>query len=410
MLEFSWLGVNLYAFRIFLLLCLPVLLFAGKLRFYNNSITKYTFFFLLIWIIYATISILWCIDKTLAYKDILYLLFGLFTFIFIVSIKNGFDLFEEKLASIWTDVFIIVLIVSVWEIYTSSHLVSSLTERLYHLKPFNKLNYVPVFTFDNPNYYAIYSCVSVIIFAGMIMNKKNMALNGFLIACALFIIHLTAARLGMITFALFLFLFLIYNFSKSTKSEVKSYAISFAKFGCVMLFMLISIFCFHKTENVHDKIVTSADITPDDHLPSNVLRKNLILTGRDLFIESKGLGVGAGNYKSYIRQGLTDYQTDGIDSPHNWPLEVLSQYGIIIGAFFLLLFIYILLMIFRSSKQRGFNRKQLLLLFLIICYAIMSNANSIFISLPMNWFMLSLIAVYGDELIENNPVSDVQKN
>lgn len=400
MLEFRLFGITLYAFRVLLLLSLPILLFKGELKFYTNKVSKYTFFFLIIWLLYAGLSLLWCIDKTAAYKDIMYLLFGLATFVFFVSIKKGYEQFEEELASIWTVVFIVVVIVSVWEIYTANHLVSSLTARLYELKPFHKLNYVPVFTFDNSNHFAIYCSLSVVFFAGTILKKQKLVLSGFLIACCMFIIHLSQARFGIITLFVFAAIVLFYFYFKREKNELKQLLLKAGKFLLVALFLISSIFCFHAYENVQNKIMTPADlITSDNHLPSNVLRKNLLLNGMDFFKQSKGLGVGAGNYKSYINKGGTLYETDGIDSPHNWPMEILSQYGIGITFLFVVLFGYILFVIYSSVKKTGFSQKHLQLLLLLVCYTIMSNANSIFLPLPINWLMLSLIVIYTDDLL-----------
>lgn len=409
MLEFQLGGINFYALRLFLLITIPLLLLSGRLKCYQNKVSKYTFFLMIIWLVYACLSVLWSIDRTAAFKDIFYLLFGLFTFIFLVSIKSGYSEFEERLSGIWTAVFIVVLLVSTWEINSGTHLVSSLTERLYHVKPFNKLNYVPVFTFDNPNYYATYACLSVVIFIGMILRSEKQVLSGFMIASCLFIVHLASARFGMITLLLFLLLSGVYRVLKSTKDELKAISISSAKFIGVLSLLLIGIFCFHSTENVHDKIITPADITPDDHLSSNLLRKNLILTGVQFFKDSKGLGVGAGNYKSLINNGMSEYDLDGMDAPHNWAIEILSQYGIIIALLIFALFIFILFVLYRSVKQTGFRKQHLILICLITCYVIMSNANSTFISLPLNWFMFSLIALNSDGLLENN-IADARKN
>jgi len=345
-------------------------------------------------------------DRTAALRDILYLLFGIATFVFLISVKKAYADFAKELFSAWTFIFIAVMLVSVWEIYTADHLVSNFTARLYLLKPFHKLNYVPVFTFDNSNHFAIYCCLSVIIFTARILQKQKLALSGFLIACSLFLIHLSQARLGIITVFLSALTVLLYFYLKRRAADLKNAFSSIGKFALMAVFLIAGVFCFHPVENVQEKIVTSADITPDDHLPSNVLRKNLWINGMEFFKASKGLGVGAGNYQSYTNKGLGSQEIDGINSPHNWPMEILSQYGILITALFFALFVYILFVLYRSVKRSGIHRKQLLLVLLLICYAIMSNANSIFMPLPLNWFMLSLIALHADELLENNLSAD----
>ena len=177
MLEFTLFDIHLYAYRAFLMIILPVFFFSGKLLLYNNKVSKYAFFFLIIWLLYALLSILWVIDRTMAWKDIFYILFGIATFVFLVSIKDGYKAFKQDFTHCWTRVFFVVLLVSVWEMYTAKHLISSFTVALHQLGPFHQLNNVPVFTFDNPNHFAIYACLSAIIFIMAILHKKNIILN-----------------------------------------------------------------------------------------------------------------------------------------------------------------------------------------------------------------------------------------
>jgi len=408
MLDSCLFQVHLDAFRTFLIISLSVLFFSGKLVLYNNKVTKYTFFFLIIWLLYALLSLLWCIDKMAAYKDVLYLLFGIGTFIFLVSIKNGYKEFEQELAIVWTKVFIVVMIVSVWEMYTAKHIVSNFTLRLEELSPFHQLNYVPVFTFDNPNHFAIYICLSGIIFTMTLLRARNIVLNGFFIACSLLLIHILSSRFGIIASVLFALIVLFTFIQKKNKAELKAIAFSLGKFGLITFFILFSIFGFHKVIRVNEDIVKQTILIPDDHLPSTLLRKNLILNGYDFFIQSRGLGVGAGNYKPHINQGDGKYETQGIDSPHNWFIEIISQYGSVIGILFLTLFVYIVIVMYKSIKETGFSREHLQLLLLLVCYTVMSNANSIFLPLPLNWVLLSLIVLYADELLGNNQTFDAK--
>ena len=424
MLEFTLFDIHLYAYRAFLMIILPVFFFSGKLLLYNNKVSKYAFFFLIIWLLYALLSILWVIDRTMAWKDILYILFGIATFVFLVSIKDGYKAFKQDFTHCWTRVFFVVLLVSVWEMYTAKHLISSFTVALHQLGPFHQLNNVPVFTFDNPNHFAIYACLSAIIFIMAILHKKNIILNTFLIFLNLFLVYILSSRFGIITFIFIGLITLIVFFQNQNKEKVQKAVLSLSRFLVMAFFLVISIFGFHKIERVHGeladslvasnpnkktKLMDSLSITHyetpfnkisiDERLSSNVLRRNLILDGIYFFKESNGLGVGAGNFKSYIRAGKGHYQTDGIDSPHNWVIEIISQYGAVIIILFLILFVYLIVVIYRSVKKNGFNNNHLELIFLITCYLIISNANSIFISLPLNWIMFSLIVLFTDDLL-----------
>jgi teichuronic acid biosynthesis protein TuaE len=402
MLEFHFFGVDLYAFRILLIASLVYLFFTGRLKLFHNKASRYTFFFMVIWLIYAALSIFWCIDKMAAYRDIMYLLFGIATLIFMVSIKHGFRDFETELVTVWMQAFFVVLAVSVWEINTANHLVSNFTHRLHELKPFHNLNFVPVFTFDNPNHFAIFLCLTIALFVGLILKNSKVALLTFLTSCSCFLLHILSARLGYIVMFIYVIMLLLFYFYKNRGLHLQSMKQTFFKVIFIFVFLMAGIFATHKVENVYEEKILETVIEPDDRLPSSVLRKNLIMNGYDFFIESKGMGVGAGNYMSYTQQGKGKHETDGIDSPHCWVVEVLTQYGIVIGVLFFLCFMYFIKVLISSARKTGFQREHLILTLLISCYIFMSNSNSIFMPLPLNWTILSLIVVFTDDLLETN--------
>jgi teichuronic acid biosynthesis protein TuaE len=410
MLEFRLFGVELYAFRVLLILSLPYLLLTGKLRLYSNKASKYVFFLLIIWLAYACLSILWCIDRTAAYKDIMYLMFAIAILVFLVSIKDGYPEFEKELLTVWVQVFSVIMAIAIWEIYTANHLVSNFTERLYELKPFHNLNFVPVFTFDNPNHYAIYVCLSMALFLSYLMGRQKVVILTFLTAGCCFLIHVLSARFGYIVVFLYALVITAYYYNRHKEIEYGKIWKEAAKLVFIFLFIVIGVFATHKIENVYEKMASEIEIPEDERLPSSVLRKNLVFNGCDYFIESKGMGVGAGNYMSYTRAGKGKHETDGIDSPHSMIVEIFSQYGIIITILFIACFIFFLNVLYRSSRIIAYNKKHMLVLMLIICYAVMSNSNSIFIPLPLNWFMFSLIAVYCDDLLETSPIANVRQN
>ncbi len=173
MLEFKLFGINFYAFRVALITGLIILLIKREIKLYDNKATKFAFMFLVIWLFYSCLSIFWCLDEHAAYKDIMYLIIGISIFIFLVSIKHDYKEFEKELINIWSRVFVVVTIISIWEIYTGFHLSSSFTERLHELPPLHNLNFIPVFTFDNPNHFAIYICLSAALYIDYLINKRK---------------------------------------------------------------------------------------------------------------------------------------------------------------------------------------------------------------------------------------------
>jgi teichuronic acid biosynthesis protein TuaE len=138
---------------------------------------------------------------------------------------------------------------------------------------------------------------------------------------------------------------------------------------------------------------------------SNDIRKGLIKNGWILLVDSYGLGVGAGNFDAYHKAGLVKHWTNNIINPHNWTIQVLSQYGLFI---FIPLFWWYLQIFFLFFKNRKLfienNDGALPLLmgsFIFVVYFIISNSGSTFIANNLNWMMILLMAICADYVYQN---------
>src|SRR6056297_2182844 len=79
-LRFSIGSVQIFPFRIIFVLCwimiiLSILIHKGKLNVTHIKV-KYYLFFLLAWLCYAIVTLIWAPSKTLALKEIIFLLIG----------------------------------------------------------------------------------------------------------------------------------------------------------------------------------------------------------------------------------------------------------------------------------------------------------------------------------------------
>lgn len=150
-----------------------------------------------------------------------------------------------------------------------------------------------------------------------------------------------------------------------------------------------------------DTVVSAAtnDVAEVAHLSSNEVRKNLILNGFHFLKQSHFLGTGAGSFKVLMSQGKNLYDTSGIINPHNYFIEIIAQYGLIIMLLFILLFLYTIKILSVSAIKIGINSSHFFVALATICYAIMSNANSSFLPLPLNWFVFALLMIQADDLL-----------
>lgn len=143
-------------------------------------------------------------------------------------------------------------------------------------------------------------------------------------------------------------------------------------------------------------------------LSSNSVRKNLLLNGLDYLKRSKYMGLGAGGFQGSNVLKLNKYPDNGVVGAHNFMIEILSQYGVIIFAMLMSVFIWVLLVLFRVFKRKLWDEKHFLVLWLLITLVFMGNANSTFLSLPINWFLVVLVLVFANELMESR--KDLNEN
>lgn len=147
----------------------------------------------------------------------------------------------------------------------------------------------------------------------------------------------------------------------------------------------------------------------EKHLCSDVVRKNLFLNGIDYLKKSCYLGVGPGGFQANNQLKRNKYPDNGVGGAHNFMIEILSQYGVIVFGLLLSIFVWILYVLFRAFHKGLWTEKHFLVLWLLIVLIFMGNANSTFLSLPMNWVLIILLLVFTNEFIEPRNLPDEDK-
>jgi hypothetical protein len=458
MFEFKIWFFEMYGFRIALLSSLLFFILTKKIVFFRSELTKKVSVFFLLFSGYSFLSCLWSPDLIASVIETMYILVGALIYVVLLSFKSSMASFNSELSKSWMTTLVVILFISTWEILTQRHLVSNYTDALHQLGIFHRLHSVPVFTFDNLNHYSIYLCVSLIFLSSAILRNNSQFANGVLIALIFYLLNLFQSRFGLLFFWVSLIFVFFYWVKSSYRSKNnQSMVITFILSACLLVF---GIFPFNETIRVHENLLNGFDETQStkevqtttptnvkkipnsdkspisianklsheikdstevnvsqstvetnesqksdmsdqpekEQLSSNLIRKNLLLNGFDFFKRSNFIGVGAGGFKVKMQKGENLYDTSGIIDPHCYALEIISQYGVFVTLLFGILFFYVLKALFLSIKYNGLNQTHLFILLLLICYAIMSNANSAFLPLPLNWFLFALIMIKTDDL------------
>ncbi|MNU81078.1 Teichuronic acid biosynthesis protein TuaE [compost metagenome] len=166
----------------------------------------------------------------------------------------------------------------------------------------------------------------------------------------------------------------------------------------------VETFLYSKKRHGLDKSVLT------EKLNSNSVRKNLLLNGLDYLKRSNYMGLGAGGFQASNVLKLNKYPDNGVVGAHNFIIEILSQYGIFIFGMLMSVFVWVICVLFRALKRGLWDEKHFLVLWLLVTLVFMGNANSTFLSLPINWFLVVMVLVFANELMESRKDSNENKH
>jgi teichuronic acid biosynthesis protein TuaE len=131
-----------------------------------------------------------------------------------------------------------------------------------------------------------------------------------------------------------------------------------------------------------------------DYLVSNnsiAVRINMIRNGAIFILRTWGMGVGAGNFEAWI-EAYAVYDTMEFLNPHNWWIELPTEYGILVACGYLAFFASLIWAAWRGWKQAQGREKWLpeaLSLVLAIFPLLATSPNSFLDYLP-HWIILAL--------------------
>jgi hypothetical protein len=281
-------------------------------------------------------------------------------------------------------------------------------------------HYTPIFLFDNPNDYIVYTIgltISLLLIDKTFLN--NTLFLVLILSIQLFYAHMALSRLGILLLSGLLIIILVNYIRKSTYPFSKHIKVYFFLFISILLLLttkpiylgpILTTFLEEnkdvsdkKSLKIYDKITSDSDsitrifenniyLSTQSKLDSYQVRRNLFLNGIEIYRTSPIIGVGPGQFKYLIKTNKDEYlPVDNNYSPHNFFTELTCNYGAL-GIIFIISFIYILCVsILKKIKQWKW-----LLIFLII-YLVLAVIPSGFLYLNINWLMLSILWIVFTE-------------
>lgn len=382
--------VQLSLFRIsilllFLYMFIRIIIKDKKIRVNNQKPNSYSIKFMLIWVIYAFFSLAWVKDYNAWMRALFFLSFGLIVFnIYSKYLKSEFDILLA-----FRLIFIIVLIhnfLGWYEIKTGTYLFLE-TEKI---ATYTRIS-APVTTFGNTNDYATFMLFSVWVSYICLINAKNIIskfIYIFLIISSVLLLISTSSRANLLGFILSMMLFIVLSMKRK-----KTRNISLALLGIVFLIVLLN-----------PEVIKSLFISINENLSFNVssqsgsdfVRINLIKNGLFFLIFTLGFGVGAGNIEYWISHKAI-YNTGGILNIHNWWLEILVGYGVLIFIMYIVFYVKLFKSVYRKfkySRSKVDMSISLGIMCFMIGYVIGSISSSSNISSEWLWVFWGIAVAY----------------
>lgn len=382
---FGNIGGAIQPVRLFMILFIPLTIyFIIK----NKSISKlyiYEGFIFFIWTTLGLFSLIWVINFQEGLKEMLYLTLYFSSFFLIIYFSNKAYKPKESIIKGWCLLFLLTVPIALVEVLLNIHLPSTYHEDMMVINlgggDFIQRRFASV-TYGNLNgYNTILVYVMPFVLGNIVRNhtssiKKLLAITIFLLLSFLIIVNSSRASI------ICLFIASIALLSYSIKSPKVLITIIFPIIVSVVLLL-------HFNQDF---------LTPIRYRIQNTgfedsARMNLIKLGFDALIESKLLGIGAGNFSPTM--GIVYGQQ--LTSAHNFFLEVVVQYGLVIFVLFIGMFIRILM----KNKNNIIRSFRLIILISLLTYPITSIINSGYILNASTWLFISSLYIIADRRYDN---------
>lgn len=328
----------------------------------NFKIVKFFYAIVLFWILYGAVSLFlspWSAFNIGA-REILALVLAAMS-VYVVSFLVKKECFYDIITAIKIAV-IVLLIIGFVETVTGKHLGTSMwndSDYIDHLQEIYKgdvipkeARYIATGIFYNPNDYCAFLSVFSPVFLFYKKEDTKAIVGNYAILFFVFIIFIiddawiciVAILLGIIVY------FLV------VKASIGKYLLMAGVFICARygggylvegisacLYKIFKYDIFDHTvrvSGVETAVITQVDNMAQDQ-GSLFFRINTYLESiSEMFIQSKGLGLGAGSFTNYF-SGIAE-QKNMMSNPHSFWVEILVQYGVVIFMLFVAILVVIL--------------------------------------------------------------------
>lgn len=323
--NFGFLGINVWR----LIIIIGFVLFAG-LGWLKNISGRRFFFLLYLWLSWGALSLIWSPNVTKGMSDLANIFLALLMVVALFNMRAYEANNLKALCFGWVGAYVLAGGVAVWELVTSNHLHNIFMEQA-------GLDVVPGFMtisfFSNPNNYGAFILLSAPFIWFAWRSAKGKIAQIFFMALMIsipFFLTTSGSRIAIAGFIAQTFVMLMIQKRNRTKGVML--------LVIAMLVLAASVYIVTEQKGINAiKYSQFTDKVFED--PSFETRLNMSIAGLLMLWDSRGIGYGAGSFESVTQLGRYAYLSSGLYVSHNFLIEILSEYGIIIFGFFIYLFI-----------------------------------------------------------------------
>ncbi|MDX2360087.1 MAG: O-antigen ligase family protein [Crocinitomicaceae bacterium] len=371
------------------------------------------FAFLFLWAVYAICYPLisdigfnddWKIDvRTLLLQwSFAGVLFGTYS-------RFGHTLFVKLLKSGVIYFLGILLVAGIFEYYTGIHIAGRYTDKLLEQGVVDYNFYAPIFIHDNSNDYLVYLLGISVLFLGLLKEDlANQWKSVALLSLGFIFAKTASSRIAIFVFAALIIIQLVIILVQHIRKQGKLDLVMLSVGAVLFCVLILTNTMFTGTKFSTGDSTTSGEYVsfpttkPFEGQSSVDVRYHLTLNAIDFIKEQPILGIGPGQFRQRHATYDVNYPTDTVVGPHNFILELITQYGIF-GWTYLLLLASIFIQQIRTFLR---ERKNSWMLFILPVFGLISFLPSSFLYMDLNWFVVPILLLLSSQPLITDTVED----
>jgi teichuronic acid biosynthesis protein TuaE len=372
-----------------LIMILNLLLKNKKIHLNMKKANSYSIKFMFVWFIYAFFTLAWAKDYIGWIKALFFIGLGvLCIIIYSKYIKSNEDILKSFRVIFPTIIFHNIL--GWYEAITGHYLFLS-EERIVRYLRYGH----PVSTFGNTNDFAVFLMFSFFVLYVCLMNSRKFVaklIYTLTMISSVALLISTGSRAALIGLIMGVMTIAFYSIQRK---QIRRIVVSFL---LAMSFVIII-----NPDVVLELFSSILNFDFSQQSGSEYVRINLIKNGFSFFISTLGLGTGAGNIE-YWMANYGKYNTGGVLNIHNWWMEILVGYGLIIFVLYIIFYsrlFYSMRFKFKTSTNRQDLTISLGIMSTMIGYIVASISSSSNMSAEWLWVFWAIVIAYQGVDVEN---------